>query len=72
MPCNMYEGADFAASDAREAQRRADEAMAAANKVTDLLCKVLQALPAQVVSNMDPEVRAWFEQHKAHDAAHGR
>jgi hypothetical protein len=75
MPCSMYEGVtsgDFAASDAREAKRQAAEAMAAANKVTDILCRVLRSLPHEILGQMDAEVLGWFMQHKEHDARHGR
>ena len=72
MPCNMYEGVTSAELEAQAARSKADEAMAAADKVTDILCRVLRALPPEIVANMDPDVRAWFEQHTAHDAKHGR
>lgn len=72
MPCNMMEGYSSSDWEATEARRKADEAIAAANKVTDILCRVLKTLPSAVIQDMDPEVRSWFEQHQAHDKRHGR
>lgn len=75
MPCNMYDGVtagDFAYSAAQDAKKKADEAMAAANQVTDILCRVLRAMPPEALANMDKDVQDWFAKHKEHDAKHGR
>lgn len=75
MPCNMmsdWTPGDQAAIDAREAQQKAQQAIAAANQMADILCRVLRSLPPAVVDGMDDDVRKWFEAHKAWDATQGR
>ncbi len=75
MPCSMYEGvtsADFAASDAADAKRKAEQAMAAANEVTAILCKVLRSISPEQFSKLDADVHRWFDKHLEHDAKHGR
>lgn len=75
MPCNMYDGAtsgDFARGEAQDAMRRANEAMAAANKVTDMLCRLMRALSPEQILTLDPDLQKWFLEHLKHDAARGR
>ena len=72
MPCNMYEGVTPAEMEAVAARRLAEDAMVAANKMADILCRVLRALPPEIIAKMDADVHQWLQQHKAHDARHGR
>ncbi len=69
MPCNSGQGDDHSDYDAR---RKAEKAIAEADKVTRILCTVLQALPAEFVTSLGPEVGQWMAEHKAHDAKQGR
>lgn len=72
MPCTMHHDMSPTYADVEEARQAAREAQEAADKVTDILCRVLRALPKGIVDAMDDDVRRWFQEHKAHDAREGR
>jgi hypothetical protein len=72
MPCNMMDGASMASADAEVARQEARKAIDAANKVADILCRVLRAMPPDLLARMDADVQAWFREHQEHDRAQGR
>lgn len=75
MPCDMYKGVtrgDFAMAAADDAKKLAREAMVKANQVTDILCRILRSMPEEQIAKMDPDIQAWFAEHKEHDAQQGR
>jgi hypothetical protein len=63
---------DIAKWTADEAKRIAGEAMGKANQVTDILCRILRGMPEEQIAKMDPDIQAWFAEHKEYDAQHGR
>jgi hypothetical protein len=75
MPCSMHDGvmaASFANEIERDVMKKAQEAMAAADEVTAILCKVLRSISPEEFSKMDADVHRWFDKHLEHDAKHGR
>lgn len=68
MPCNMMEGITNGEIAAGQAEKRAKEAIDAANKVADMLCRVLRCLPPSAFRDVPPDVRAWMDEHEKWDA----
>lgn len=67
MPCVMHDWEKdiLRAEDAKREREKLD-AMA------NMLCRVLRAMPADQVAKLDPDIAAWWQEHKAFDARQGR
>ena len=65
MPCTGGHAVDYV-------RDKADSAAEAANKLTAMLCKLVQSLPQEIVENLDPEIKDWAEEHKKFDEQQGR
>lgn len=72
MPCDSGMGGNVSYGDLRQVERQCENAIKETDRVTDILCSVLRALPKEMVDSMDQKTKDWFEEHKKHDAKHGR
>lgn len=61
MPCNMFDGATSG-----------DFAMSEAQKLTRMLCALLQTLETAGLPITDPELVRWWNEHKRWDQSQGR
>lgn len=63
MPCVMqdWERRLLYAEDEKRLRDQAD-------KMANMLCRVLRAMPADQAAKLDPDIAAWFAEHKEFDA----
>lgn len=72
MPCDSGYSSGVNYSDLRQVERQCENSIKETDRVTDILCSVLRALPKEMVDGMDQKTKDWFEEHKNHDAKQGR